>query len=487
MAAPIPATEDGASTEHATGGAFGKKGIGWAIFEFARNPYYNAVVISAFATYFAAEVIGDPVRGQALVARTITIAGLVCAITMPILGAMIDKGGRRKPVAFLSLGTLGITSALLWFIQPNVPGAVQWGMALMVVGYVSYTVAELIHNSMLPMAGAPKSLPYISGLGLALGNFAGTAVLLLLLFVFALPGDPAGPLADASPPLGLDRDTYEHQRITGPLVAVWLAVFIVPFFLFMPDRKPTKELNWGNAFKSLSNVQGGLRSTGNLFVEYPNVMRFLIGRMIYADGIGALLTIGTVFAAGLLGWSLVEVLAVGVIGTLAAVCGAMTAGVFDRKLGPKAALILELSALLVVLVLQLSITKDAILFGLVESVAPAEDGIFSTLSDRVYITLLIPGSFMLGAAISSSRYMLVHIAPPDQIGSFFGFYAMAGSVTIWLGPGLVDLMTTLSGDQRIGISGVGILFVVGLAVITTVRADKTPEHLKETPSYKTSQ
>lgn len=486
MAGPIPATEEGAASEHATGGAFEKKGIGWAIFEFARNPYYNAVVISAFATYFAAEVIGDPVRGQALVARTITIAGLVCAITMPILGAMIDKGGRRKPLAFLSLATLGITASLLWFVQPGVPGAVQFGMALMVVGYVSYTVAELVHNSMLPMAGAPKSLPYISGLGLALGNFAGTAVLLLLLFVFALPGDPAGPLADASPPLGLDREAFEHQRITGPLVAVWLAIFIIPFFLFMPDRKPTKDLNWINATKSLADISGGAKSAINLFRDYPNVMRFLIGRMIYADGIGALLTIGTVFAAGLLEWSLVEVLAVGVIGTLAAVCGAMTAGGFDRRFGPKAALVLELSTLIVVLTLQLSITKDAVLFGLIPSADPVwGSGIFSSLSDVVYICLLIPASFMLGAAISSSRYMLVHIAPPDQIGSFFGFYAMAGSVTIWLGPGLVDLMTTLSGDQRIGISGVGILFIVGLAIISTVRADRTPEHLKENPSYKT--
>ncbi len=74
--------------------------------------------------------------------------------------------------------------------------------------------------------------------------------------------------------------------------------------------------------------------------------------------------------------------------------------------------------------------------------------------------------------------MLVHIAPPDKVGEFFGFYAMAGSVTVWIGPGLVALVTWLSNDQRIGFGSVLALLIAGLLVISTVRADKTPEHLK---------
>ena len=480
------APSSAAAMEHATGGALDKKGWGWAIFEWARNPYYNAVVISAFATYFATEVIGDPVQGQALVARTIMIAGLVCAITMPILGAMIDIGGKRKPLAFLSLLTLGVTSALLWFIQPGVPGSILFGMALMVVGYVAYTVAELVHNSMLNMAGRPSALPYISGLGLALGNLAGTGVLLMLLFMFALPGDPTGPMAASEPAFGLDRAEFEHQRITGPLVAVWLAVFIIPFFLFMPDIKNNPDRTWKKAASTIfagqgvsSLIKNGVKHTKDMFREHPNVMRYLVGRMIYADGIGALLTIGTVFVAGLLGWTLVEVLAISVIGTIAAVCGALTAGFFDRTLGPKRSLMIELSGLIVFLLFQLSISREAILFGLIPSTDPVWSlPIFTSLSDALYLILVIPSSFLLGACISSSRYMLVHIAPPEQIGKFFGFYAMAGSVTIWLGPGLVDLMTTVSGSQRIGMSGLFVLFVIGLIIISTVKADKTPEHEK---------
>jgi len=489
MSGAIPQTDD-AAYEPATGGALGKKGIGWAIFEFARNPYYNAVVIAAFATYFARDVIGDPVLGQALVARTILIAGLICAVAMPVLGAMIDIGGRRKPLALISLGILGVASSALWFVQPGVPGAAVLGMTLMVIGYVAYTVAELVHNSMLNMSGEPKALPYISGLGLALGNFGGMTVLLLLLFFFALPGEPGGSLEASEPLFGLSRETFENQRITGPLVGLWLAVFIIPFFLFMSDVKPGPTRNWGYATKTILKGRGfsmlpdGLAHVRDMFKEYPNTMRFLLGRMIYADGIGALLTIGTVFVAGLLGWSSVEVLIVSVIGTLAAVCGALTAGFFDRRLGPKKSLMMEISCLIVILTLQLSISKESILFGLVPSVDPVWGGsVFTSLSDVAYLGLLVPSSFLLGACISSSRYMLVHIAPPEQIGQFYGFYAMAGSVTIWLGPGLVDLMTTVSGNQRIGVSGLGFLFIIGLWIISGVKADKTPEHLKEKPAH----
>ena len=74
--------------------------------------------------------------------------------------------------------------------------------------------------------------------------------------------------------------------------------------------------------------------------------------------------------------------------------------------------------------------------------------------------------------------MLLHIAPPEKIGEFFGFYAMAGSVTVWLGPGSVALVTWLTNDQRAGFAPVVFLLITGLAIIMTVKADKTPEHLK---------
>lgn len=482
MSGAVPQTEDEAY-EPATGKAFGTKGIGWAIFEFARNPYYNVIVISLYAPYFAKFVVGDKTAGQAMVGWTIAIAGVVMAVVAPILGSLIDGGGLRKPPTFLALFILGATSVCLWFVAPGLSNAVPIGMALMATGYCAYTVAELFHNAMLPMAARPKSLPVVSGLGISLGNF-GSLVFLVLLSIFVTGSD--------TPLFGLDRENGETSRISGPLVAAWLTLFILPFFLLMPDIKKAPERSWRRAVKSTFTGQGGIigmLSRGSVYVKemfqsHPNVMRYLVGRMIYADGIAALLTLGSVYVGGVLGWDANQLVLAGIVGGLCAVFGALAGGFIDQAFGPKRSIMTELSLIVIILTLQLSITPDALLFGLIPAGHDVwVGGAFPRLSDMVYLSMLVPASMLLGAVITSSRYMLVHIAPPEDIGKFFGFYAMAGSVTVWIGPGLVALMTTVSGDQRIGMSGLGLLFIIGLIIISGVKADKTPEHLKENPTH----
>ena len=474
-----PVQTDDVAYEAATGGALGKKGIGWAIFEFARNPYYNVIVISLYAPYFAKYVVGDETEGQAMVGWTIAIAGIIMAVIAPILGSLIDTGGRRKFPTFLALAVLGVTASCLWFVEPNLPNAVVIGMALMATGYCAYTVAELFHNAMLPMAAKPSSLPVVSGLGISLGNF-GSILFLVLLSIFITGTE--------TPLFGLDTENGETSRISGPLVGLWLGIFILPFFLLMPDIKKTPERSWRRAAKTSFGGNGGLIGSvrnaatyvGEMFREHPNVMRYLVARMIYADGIAALLTLGSVYVGGVLGWGANQLVLSGIVGGLCAVFGALAGGLIDQAFGPKRSIMIELTCIIVLMTLQLSITADALLFGLIPAGHEVwVGGPFPRLSDVVYLSLLVPVSMMLGAVITSSRYMLVHIAPPENIGQFFGFYAMAGSVTVWIGPGLVALMTTLSGDQRIGMSGLGLLFIAGLWIISGVKAGKTPTYLQE--------
>lgn len=474
-----PAQIDDAAYEPATGGAFGKKGIGWGIFEFARNPYYNVIVIGLYAPFFARSVVGDPVQGQSMVSLTITIAAMVMALCAPILGAMIDKGGLMKPPVALCFAILALTAAGLWFVKPGDGGAVVLGMFLMALGYVVYSIVELFHNAMLPMAGEPKALPLISGLGLGFGNLAGLTTLTLFGVFLTSPEVPI---------LGLDKSNFEEYRIVGPLIGAWMIVFVMPFFLWMPEIAKTPERSWGRAASSLLLGKGGplgliskaTRYTVDMFKTYPNIMRYLVGRMLYADGIGALLTIGSVYVGGFLGWSGTQLIAYNVLGGIAAVCGAFLGGMLDRWLGPKRAIQFELVMLITILILQLSISPSSLLFGLVPAGHVVWDGgLFPTLSDVAYLALVIPVALMLTACISSSRYMLVHISPPDQIGQFFGFYAMAGSVTLLLGPGMVYVMTTLSGSQRVGVSAIGLLFVAGLWIVSGVKAGKTPTYLQD--------
>ncbi|MEM1086178.1 MAG: MFS transporter [Pseudomonadota bacterium] len=471
----------------ATGGALGSKGIGWAIFEWARNPYYNVIVIYVFAPYFANVVAGGGAEGQATVADTIKIAGMAMAILAPLLGLIVDKGGGKKSFIFVSLAVLGLCSLGLGYITPDFPNAVMVGMTLMIVGYCAYTVSEILHNSILPAAGRASSLPMISGLGLAFGNIAGVLMLLGLLganqLIPSVQNTPGG--------IGV---------YSGPIVAIWLAIFIIPFFILMPDRRgnvgtwggavkqtftPPNFRLWGPAFPL--NYLWSMLINPVLFViskfkESPNVMKYLAARMIYADGMAVLLTLGGVYVAGVLGWSANEVIIYGITGSLLGAMGGVVGGALDSRLGPKNALIVELIAIIIILFIQISVTQESLFFGLVASGHDVwtgfGTGMFTSLSDVFYFLMVIPAGIAIVSCISSSRYMLVHISPPERIGEFFGFYAMAGSITVWIGPLIVSEMTRTFDDQRIGFSGVAILFVVGLLILLTVKADKTPEHMK---------
>ncbi len=489
---PADVAQKDSVTNATTGGALGIKGIAWAIFEWARNPYYNVIVIYVFAPYFANVIAGGGADGQATVADTIKIAGLAMAFLAPLLGLLVDKGGGKKGFIFVTLAVLGFCAFGLGWITPDFPNAVAIGMALMIVGYCAYTVSELLHNSILGAAGQPSSLPMISGLGLAMGNIAGVVMLLALLaanvMIPSVKETPGG--------IGV---------YSGPIVAIWLAIFIIPFFLFMPDRKgsvgswpgavrqtftPPNFKLWGPLFPL--NYLWSIFINPVLFIiskfkESPNVMKYLAARMIYADGMAVLLTLGGVYVAGVLGWSGTEVIIYGITGSLLGALGGIVGGWLDGKLGPKHALIVELFAIIIILVIQISVTQDALLFGLIPAGHDVWNGLgtglFTSLSDVFYFLMVIPAGIAIVSCISSSRYMLIHIAPPERIGEFFGFYAMAGSITVWMGPLIVSEMTKAFDDQRIGFSGVGLLFVVGLLVMLTVRADKTPEHQKENPVY----
>jgi UMF1 family MFS transporter len=86
----------------------------WAGYEGARNPHVLLITIYIFAPYFARNLMSDPVAGQALWADLNTLAGVIIACIAPMLGAIADAGGRRKPWLFVFSVILGATASALW-------------------------------------------------------------------------------------------------------------------------------------------------------------------------------------------------------------------------------------------------------------------------------------------------------------------------------------------------------------------------------------
>ena len=167
----------------------GRAAWAWALFQGGRDPYVILITIYVFAPYVVTGVVGDPVRGQALVAAGAKYAGLAVMLTAPLLGAAVDRMGPRKPWLATTVALMVPLIAALWWAKPGGAGlGVPATITIMAAIAVLFAYTQTFHNALLlPAAGLEKA-GAASGLGLAAGNFASVTLLAFVLWAFTLPG-----------------------------------------------------------------------------------------------------------------------------------------------------------------------------------------------------------------------------------------------------------------------------------------------------------
>ena len=436
----------------------------WVLFEWGRNPYVLVITIYIYATYFSRDVVGDPVRGQALWAEIQGLAGLAVALSAPFLGAIADAGGRRKPwILFFSILLIAST-AMLWFGEPMGMGIGLTGIAVVIaLGHIAYDGTLVFHAAMLPSVVPGPKIGTWSGLSLGLGNVAGIILLLIVLVFFYLPAEPL---------FGLNKAAHEHERIAGPLIALWFSIFSIPFFLFTPDRA-SSGLSVGEAVaKGIKSVVRTLKSIRH----YRNVGTFLGSRMIYQDGLNVMLSFGGVYAVGVFGWTAIESALYGIIVSVFAAIGGILGGRLADRIGTKRALQLSLTGVIIGALGSLGFAPDRIFF-----VVPYETGavaidlpVFSTAPELLYIATVMLIAICLVATYANSRAMMARIAPKERMTEFFGLFALSGEATAFLAPFAIAVVTSATGSQQWGMvttSGFLALGLIGLSFVREERAE----------------
>lgn len=450
----------------ATQGRLSAGALAWALFEGVRVPYVILVTIYVFMPYFATVVVGDPVQGQATVAEYGKIGGWIVALTAPFLGAAVDRLGPRKPWLGLVTTLMVALAGMLWWTLPDRSGlSIGQVVAIGAAMTVLYGYSEMLHNALLPRA-APGREHLASGLGLALGNALSTAMLVFVLWAFVLPGKVGWGFIPPAPLFGLDPATHEPDRIVGPIVAVAMAVGCLPLFFFTPDAPRT-----GSG--PVAALVGAVGDLGRLLARargHGNVLLFLVARMIYADGKTAILLFGGVYAAGVMRWGTLELLAYGIILSIIAVAGGFFGAWLDGRIGAKRAIQIELVLVLVSQFAVLGGGRDRILYS-PASTAPVWDApMFSTLPELAFLIAVFLTAIGVTAAYASSRTLLVRLVPESEAGVFFGLYALSGSATFWLAPALVEGFTRAYGTQQAGFYPIIGLLLIGLALLSFVKA-----------------
>jgi MFS transporter, UMF1 family len=439
----------------------------WALFEWARNPYVILVTIYIFAPYFTTTVVGDPVRGQSLLGFANGVAGALIAVTAPLLGAVADKQGRRKPwiAGFVLLMVPAV--AVLWFALPGGGGlGVLPTLTLIVVIAILFEYSAVFHNAMLPSVAPISKVGMISGMALAYGNVAGLGLMIFVLYAFALPGEVPWAFIPEQPLFGLDRAAAEPDRIVAPLVAVWLLAFALPLLLFTPDG--------GNSgFAVTSAVRQGLAEvwrTARQLRHYANVGLYLLARMIFNDGMVGVLIFGGVYAAGTFGWGTTTLLLFGIITSFSAAVGAVLGGWLDDRLGSKRTVLVAVGGTTLLLAVAVTIQPDSILF-----VPYQSDTVlwslpyFNTVPEALYFANTQLFAMFITVAFASARTMMARISPPALMTQFFGLYALSGTATAFVAPLMVGSFTSAFGSQQAGYASLIILLAAGFLLMLWVR------------------
>jgi UMF1 family MFS transporter len=405
--------------------------VSWCLYDWATQGFPTIIITFVFSAYFTAKVASDKIAGTAQWGDALALSAVMVAVSSPLLGAIADQTGRRKPWLFACTMVAVIATAMLWFTEAD-PDDVAWALTFVILGNFAVETGMVFYNAMLPELAPKGMIGRLSGWGWGLGYAGGVVLLLISLNLFVKTDRPA---------FGLDKESWEHVRATAVLAAAWLAVFAAPLFLVTPDAAPSG-VPIGKA------AGAGVRtlySTIHRIRAYDPIGLFLLARMVYTDGLNTLFAFGGIFAAGAFGLELDEILLFGIALNVTAGAGAVLFAWVDDWIGAKRTILISVSAIAVL-------------------------GTCLLLADSktLFWAFGVPIGIFFGPAQAASRSMMARLVPPHLHNEMFGLYAFSGKASAFAGPLVLGAVTGWMDSQRAGMATILAFLLAGMALLLPV-------------------
>ena len=437
---------------------------GWVLFDWAAQPYYTLILTFLFAPYFANAVVGDAARGQAIWGYAAAAAGILVGIGSPLLGALADGRGRRKPwIALFSLFMAGGMAAL-WIAAPGTTGLTLW---LIVLAFVVATIAAefttVFTNAIMPTLVPPSRIGRLSGIGWGVGYAGGLVSLAIMAGLIVTNPATGKTLLGLEPLLSLDTVAREGDRLVGPFAAAWYLIFMLPFFLFVPDARPAP------AGHERASALAELWSTLRELPGHRDMLLFLIARAIYVDGLSAIFVFGGIYGASVFGWRTFDLGLFGIILAATGAVGAVIGGLLDDRIGAKTVIVGSIVILLIGFLGILSVDKGHVLFTIPITEKPAGSAAFSSSGEQIFLAFSILIGLVAAPVQAAGRSLLARLAPPDLMTQYFGLFAFSGKATAFAAPLMIALVTTMTGSQRWGIAATALFLIGGLIFMLPVK------------------
>jgi MFS transporter, UMF1 family len=416
----------------------------WYLYDFGNSAYAAIVLMTVYSAYFKNTVVGGS-DGSRLWGLSVSIAMLVVAVTTPILGVIADFTRAKK--RFLTVYTFMVIafSGTLFFVHK---GEIFMGMLLFILAEIGYRSAQVFYNALLPEIAAPEEMGTISGNGWAVGSFGGIIALILVLAL----------ITTVKGPLGIS--------LAFVLCAVFFLLSSLPIFFWIKETSTKRGLPEGERilvypFKHLFRTFQAAR-------KYKEFNKFIIAFMIFNVGVIVTFDFASIIGSVLFGMTQQQLIMLMMTVSVTSVIGAYVFGIFTDRSGGKVALVFALVMMIVVV-----------------------SGLLVVKSLFVFYVIAAAAGFCLTGVQSVSRMMISALTPHEQSAEFYGLFAVAGSISAFIGPavyghladwgtnmyirrGLAAIPAEQSG-MRLAVLSIIAFLVVGLGLLFFVKKNRVTE------------
>jgi UMF1 family MFS transporter len=404
----------------------------WALYDWANSAFATTVMAGFFPLFFQRywSVGVDPTDTTARLGFANAAAGLVIAAMAPVLGAIADRGARRKHFMF-AWTLLGVgASAALYFVGQ---GEWMWASVFFVLGVMGFNGGVVFNDALILDVAKPEELDRVSSFGYALGYLGGGLLFLINAVMYLKPAW-----------FGL-TDGVTAVRVSFLTVAVWWLVFTIPLMRRVHEqhRGPTPPLG-----EAIAAGLRELRATISHARQHKVVLTFLIAYWFYIDGVNTIIKMAVDFglAIGLDAGSLLVAL---LVTQFVAFPASLLFGWLGNRIGPK-------RGILIGLVVYAGITVYA--------------NFLDTTTE--FFTMAVAVGLVQGGVQSLSRSLFGRLIPAGKNAEYFGFYNMMGKFATVFGPLIVGIVASVAHDTRLANASIVVLFIVGGFLLLRVPVDR---------------
>lgn len=411
----------------------------WYLYDFGNSAYAAVVLLAVYSAYFKGTVVGGA-EGSRLWGIAVGIAMFAVAITSPILGTLADFSGAKKRFLLLYTALTVAFCAMLFFVQEG-----DWlmGMVFFILAEIGYRSAQVFYNALLPEIAGPDDIGRISGNGWAIGSFGGILCLLIVLVPIVLTG--SNPLV---------------VRLSLVFTSLFFAASSLPIFFWLRERAEPQPLPPGESYLSLAFKR--LARTLRTIRKFKEFIKFMIAFLVYNDGILMVMNFAAILGAVLYGMEHQELIIFMIIVQVTSVVGAYLFGLLADDFGGKRSLVIAL-LLMIVPVVWLYFSYSRLEFYFIGGLA----------------------GFALTGVQSVSRTVVGMFAPPGKSAEFYGFFAVTGRTSSFIGPTIFGLLAAeatewyqraqglapLAAEEaghRVALFSIAAFLVVGLILLLLV-------------------